>query len=335
MTIPEFQQLRSLLVPLVESFEIDDPGRGLLAWVPVVGGTFVHPLTRQPITRLKIYGAGRDKIKIIQPLFLRSLPAFSILGFTHPSHLCEAVAKMLGQALGGLGALRDEIAAMGITLDLERDILRLRGNTELQNIKIEMVSKMPGSILLISLDGRSLHSMDPKDRTLVLTHDARKDLDELARLTQSLVTKQHGEKEEKLQARDRFAEGTSDVMILTEMVEESPQSQQAPQPAQPIEPDQPTKQTQEQHEDIAPLRIDYLFEMTGSDTEIWAHEGRLRLKIPFKVVQGQYMFYLEQVEQKFFKGVLISPHGTRHPVDVDFTSIMDIKEVFDRVMMER
>lgn len=349
MSIAELQQLRSLLVPLVDSFEIDDPSRGLLALVPVVGGTFVHPLSRQTITELKIYGAGKDKVKILQPVFLRSLPAFSVLGFSHPSQLCAAVAKMLGETLGALGKLRDEIASMGISLDLEHDILRLRGNIEIHNTMVEVVTRMPDSLMLTQLGAASIHAIEPSARTLVLSRNAQNDLDELARMVHKLQAiidspKQQNPTQER-PAQGRFAEGTSDVMILTELVEEEPSPDTGKPALEPVP--KPEKKSnsdknidgeqgqieQGPQDQLPALRIDYLFEMTGADTEIWAHMGRLRLKIPFKVVQGEYVFYLEQVEQKQFKGVLVSPQGTRHPVDVDFTSIMDIKEVFDRIML--
>ena len=84
---------------------------------------------------------------------------------------------------------------------------------------------------------------------------------------------------------------------------------------------------------FGPLRVDRLFEITGGDTEVSANEGRLRLMIPFRVVQGNYVFFLEQVGGTQFTGFLVSPSGNRHKVDLDFQSIMDIKEVFDKVML--
>ncbi len=328
MMIPELQQLRSLLVPLVESFELDDPSMGIVAWTPVVGGTFVHPLTRQPISKLKIYAAGADKIKIIEPRFLYSLPALSILGLSNPSHLCYKIAKMLGETLGNLGKLRDEIASLGITLDLEHDILRLKGSAEIMNTRVQMVSRLPDSLVLTHLGTKALYHLDTRDRSLLLSHNAQNDLDELAKLVQQIITatEQQNSRPPSDNPQGKFTKGTSDVMILTDMVEED--SSQEP----PIQ-HELSQQEHPQQEELAPLRVDYIFEMTGADTEIWAHGNRLRLKIPFNVVQGHYVFYLEQVHHKQFKGVLISPQGTRHPVDVDFTSIMDIKEVFDRIML--
>ena len=93
------------------------------------------------------------------------------------------------------------------------------------------------------------------------------------------------------------------------------------------------KKTGESEAELPGLKVDYLFEATGGDTIVSAHGGRLRLQVPYRVVQGKYTFYLEQVGEKQFSGFLVSPTGTRHKVFVDFTAIMDLKEVFDKVMM--
>lgn len=125
---------------------------------------------------------------------------------------------------------------------------------------------------------------------------------------------------------------------LEEMGAAVPEVQPAAEPAEPISRDEPPKESDSKPppaESLGAMRIDYLFEATGGDTEISAHGGRLRLTIPFKVVQGVYTFYLEQRGPKQFSGFLVSPSGTRHKVDVDFTSIMDIKEIFDQVMLGR
>ncbi len=421
-------RLRELLTPLAESFELDDPEKGVVAWVPVVGGTFAHPLTRETISRLKVYGAGADRVKIAEPLFMRSLATIPIIGLEDPSELCGLVARIIGEELGELGRVRDAVAAMGIELDLEHDVLRLRGRLELQGIQVEMTARSTDSLTICALGDCPLAMLDREERTLALTGQAPADLDELARLVRSLddrlqrQTLEHMEQslglsgdsacepatpttsmdlgsgwgevipaaspptraeplpsaepqaaepppaappaqeepapvpqpdvpqpeeptepEEPPQVLEpepvpqpeastetepeRFADGTSDVVELTEMVvEEEPTIEPRAEP-------EPEKKEEKPAESFDPLRIDYLFEATGGDTEISAHEDRLRLTVPFRVVQGKYTFYLEQAGDKLFTGFLVSPTGARHKVKVDFTAVMDLKEVFERVML--
>jgi hypothetical protein len=583
-TAADLEQLRGLLAPLVETFELDAPKRGLVATIPVQGGTFFHPLTRATIARLRVYGAGRDRVKIHEPAFLRSLPRVAVVGLEQPAQFCAAVARMLGEALGELGRIRDQVAGLGIRLDLEHDVLRLRGRTELQGIQVELVASQPGQLELVALGTHTLALLEREARTLKLSGQAPADLDALATMVHGLderVRRDAFEQmEDKLGLLDELDAAVAAVAdeppaaadprpavaqppaaagqppaaapaepvidlgsgwgepppvepraaepppvepqavepqavepppaepppaepppaepppaepqaaepppaepppvepqavepppaepepvepeptepeptepepvepepiepepiepepiepepVEPEPIEPEPLEPQPvepqpvePQPVepQPVEPEpiepepiepeplstQPGEQAAEVVElteaveedaaavvesrpgpagpgpapavqpaaaaaaggdesrgedkgadkaaaaggdesrgedkgadkaaaaDQAPLpglQLGYLFEATGADTEVSAHRGRLRLKVPFRVVQGQYTFYLEQVGPKQFTGFLVSASGTRHPVTVDFTAIMDIKEVFDRVML--
>ena len=185
-TRDDLLQLRTLLEPLVESFEVDDPDTGLVAWIPVVGGTFVHPLSRDPIPKLKVYGAGPDRIKIAEPMFMRSLPTIPVLGLAHPSQLCAAVARMMGETLGELGRIRDAIAGMGINMDLEQDVLRLRGRVDLQGILVELVTSLPGELTVAALGTHPLSALEGQERVLKLSGQPTADLDELAKLVRRL-----------------------------------------------------------------------------------------------------------------------------------------------------
>ena len=181
------EQLRSQLAQLVDMFELDDLEQGLVGVVTIIGGTFMHPLTREPIGQIKVYGAGADRVKIIEPKFLRSLPAVSVAGLTHPSQLCAGVAKTLSEFLGELGKLRNQTKALALDLDLEHDILRLRGKAEIDEIPVEIVTRHPDKLVLMVVGEHSLPGKIPREeRTLTITGDPAAQKEALAVLVRSL-----------------------------------------------------------------------------------------------------------------------------------------------------
>ena len=181
------EQLRGLLTKLVDMFELDDPGQGLVGVVSVIGGTFLHPLTREPIEQLKIYGAGADRVKIAEPKFLRSLPTIPVANLTHPSQLCAGVAKTLSEFLSELGKIRNQTKALGLDLDLEHDMLRLRGKAEIDEIPVEIVTRHPDKLVLVVVGEHSLHGKIPREeRTLTVSGDAAAQQETLAALVRSL-----------------------------------------------------------------------------------------------------------------------------------------------------
>ncbi len=483
----QLQTLRGVLMVLAGSLEVDDPAVGLVASIPVVGGRFVHPVNREPITQIRVYGAGSDKVKVVEPRFMRSLPLVSVSGLLDASQFCGRLAQLLGEKLGRLGQVRDRLTPMGIKMDLEQDVLRLRGQVNIEGLDVELYAGRIDQLGVLALGSQRLAGLvEPGERLLPLSGNSATDLAALGQLIKRLddrvqqitladmeaslglldevdapplrldpsplVPQTKASPEQKpatppqpLPAEGAvpivsgeavsafaalpmpepspspvieevpmaapgpgFAKGGSDVMELTELVEavvedtkpasvsasagwgsmEEMQGQvmasiptQAPAPmpavdvpvavptsvnlgsdevfeagppralglpskeassaaqlAPPVQapdsvPPAPESDSSPSPADLPGIRVDYLFEMTGGDTEITAHEGRLRLKIPFKVVQGKYLFYLEQRGPKQFKGFLVSPKGTRTPVDVDFAAVFDIKEVFDKVML--
>ena len=181
------EQLRSQLVKLVDMFELEDLDRGLVGVVSIIGGTFMHPLTREPISQLKVYGAGSDRVKIAEPRFLRSLPVISVAGLTHPSQLCAGVAKALSGFLSDLGKLRNQTKTLGLNLDLEHDVLRLRGKAEIDEIPVEIMSQHPDKLVLVMVGGNALHAKIPREeRTLTVTGDPAAQKETLAGLVRSL-----------------------------------------------------------------------------------------------------------------------------------------------------
>jgi hypothetical protein len=181
------EQLRGQLARLVDMFELDDPDRGLVGVVSVIGGTFLHPLTREPISQLKVYGAGADRVKIAEPRFLRSLPTISVAGLTHPSQLCAGAAKALSGFLSELGKLRNQTKALGLNLDLEHDVLRLRGRAEIDEITVEIVSRHPDKLMLVVVGENALHGKIPREeRTLRITGDPAAMKETLAALVRSI-----------------------------------------------------------------------------------------------------------------------------------------------------
>jgi len=395
------QQLRGQLAQLVDMFELDDPDRGLVGVVSIIGGTFMHPLSRQPIGQLKVYGAGADRVKIAEPRFLRSLPTISVAGLTHPSQLCAGVAKALSGFLGELGKLRNQTQALSLKLDLEHDILRLRGMAEIDEIPVEIVSRHPDKLVLVTVGGNSLQSKIPREeRTLRIAGDPAALKETLAALVRSLderVRRTALENvERKLGLDDQppaeppvhapapvleggwgepepvqediptappaaqpapppsldtqsFMSVTGEVLELTETVEATGETEALPpQPAPQAEPEpgvsQPSSQlegepvsvaTPPPEESMGALNIKKLHDILGNDAQISGFGGKLRLVVPLKVVQGLYTFYLEQRGPTQFKGLLISPQGTRHAVEFDLRQIDDIKQIFDRVVLGR
>lgn len=181
------EQLRGLLANLVQAFDLDDPEQGLVGVVPVIGGTFLHPLTRQPIEQITVYGAGADRVKIAEPKFLRSLPTMPVTELTHPSQLCAGVAKTLSEFLSELGKLRNQTKALGLELDLEHDVLRLRGKAEIDEISVEIVTRNPDKLVLVVVGEHSLHGKIPREeRTLTVSGDAAAQKETLAALVRSL-----------------------------------------------------------------------------------------------------------------------------------------------------
>jgi hypothetical protein len=389
------EQLRGLLASLVQAFELDDPERGLVGVVPVVGGTFLHPLTREPVGQFKLYGAGADRVKIAEPKFLRSLPAFSVAGLTHPSQLCASVAKTLSEFLSELGRLRNQTKALGLDLDLEPDVLRLRGKAQIDEIPVEIITRRPDKLMLVVVGEHDLRGKIPREeRTLTISGDPAAQQETLAALVRSLdervrrtalesVARKLGldEQAEPVQAEEpsgeaelptappatlpapppsldtqSFVSVTGEVLELTETVESTGEAEALPPQPEPDvsqpspqfegEPEPAAEQseaapagvsvaTPSPEDSLGALEIKRLHDVLGSDAEISAHGGKLRLVVPLKVVQGLYTFYLEQRGPTQFKGFLVSPQGTRHPVEFDLRNIDDIKQVFDRVVLGR
>jgi hypothetical protein len=213
--------------------------------VSVIGGTFLHPLTREPISQLKVYGAGADRVKIAEPRFLRSLPTISVAGLTHPSQLCAGVAKALSGFLSELGKLRNQTKALGLDLDLEHDVLRLRGRAEIDEIPVEIVSRHPDKLMLVVVGDNSLHVKIPREeRTLTVAGDPAALKETLAALVRSLderVRRSALENVERKLGLDEQSPETAPVLEggwneqAPEPIkeEEIPTAPPAPQPAPP------------------------------------------------------------------------------------------------------
>ncbi len=378
------ERLRVLLANLVQDFELDDPDRGLVGVVPVVGGTFLHPLTREPVEQFKVYGAGPDRVKIAEPRFLRSLPPIPVAGLSHPSHLCAGVARALSELLSELGRLRNQTQALGLNLDLQSDVLRLRGQVQIDEIPAEIVTRRPDKLVLLVVGENDLRGrIPPEERTLKISGDPAAQKAALTALVSSLdervrrmalesverklalnepagaVKAEEPSGESELPAAppatppapppsldtQSFASVTSEVLELTETVESTGEAEalpSQPEPAPQAAAEQSgavplgEPQTEPEPEDsLGALKIKRLHDVLGGDAEVSAFGGKLRLVIPLKVVQGLYTFYLEQRGPTQFKGFLVSPQGTRHPVEFDLRNIDDIKQVFDRVVLGR
>jgi hypothetical protein len=313
----ELLALRGLLAPLAEAFELDPATSpaGLVARIPVVGGRFVHPLSREPITSLRVYGAGGGRVKLLEPRFLRSLALVEVVGLTRPEQFCAQVARLLGEALGELGRLREALVAMGLGLDLDPDMLRLAGRIELAGLTLELRAYRPAGLLVAGLEGRALAGLlSAEERSLALGGDPVEDRAALERLARGLA------------ARVTVA---PPIMELTEEVIEEGPEPGPPAPAPRAEGAPPPA------ESLGPLSLEKLLDLFGPDAQVSAHGGKLRLAAPFRVVQGEFTFYLEQQAPRVFRGLLVSPQGGRYPVEVDLGAVFDLKEIFDRVMLGR
>ncbi len=357
MSLPDPHQelllLRHILGPLVESFELDDPGRGIVGLVKVSGGVFLHPLSREALTSIVVYGAGRDRVKVLEPLFLRSLEPIIVSGLTHPSQFCARVAEKLSAGLRVLGEIRDSLIALGIHLNLEHDVLRLSGSLELDGITVQLSAWEPRKLVICGLGEHNLTGSIPRaERTIELGGNAPADLDELTRLIRRIDERFRRETVEAVErslgnmveteeapadpdkpapdelvseaplqktqdagepATGRFAAGKSDVLELTDTVDE----ELAPQPER----------------SLGSFRVAQIIDKLGSETSISAFGGRLRMEVPLKVLQGTYRFYLEQRGPTLLRGYLNTPGGQRYDVEFDLRNVMDLKEVLDRVLM--
>lgn len=372
MARSDLEALRASLAPLVESFELDEPERGLIAWIPVVGGKFIHPLTRERVERIRVYGAGADRIKIQEPAFLRSLPVMSIAGITDAASLCALIARTLSETLAKLARLRKALAPLGITMDLERDILRLRGAIEVEQVEVEVTAVRPGQLVLSGLGGRSLGALDPALRSFALSGDPARDRAALTASVRGLLAREEQPSpvlelvEEAIVEPMSPAESASIVEAIPEtdpasiveaipeaepapIVEAIPEAEPAPivvgalvsAPDQPAIEDDPTATALEQVATLdaaksgSPMKLGPLLEAMGREAEVSASQNNLRFAVPYRSLQGVYTFYLEQTGGKHFEGLLVSPRGQRYPVEVDFGTVLDLKEVFDKMILGR
>ncbi|HUU00687.1 MAG TPA: hypothetical protein VM425_04510 [Myxococcota bacterium] len=359
MSLPDPREqlllLRHILGPLVDNFELDDPGRGVVGLVKVSGGVFVHPLSREAVPGIRVYGAGSDRVKIIEPLFLRSLGRITVSGLTHPSQFCARVAERLSAALIVLGEIRDSVAALGIHLYLDHDFLRLSGSLDLDRLSLRLSAWEPRKLVVCGLGEHDLTGWLPRgERTIELSGNAPADLDELARLTRGVDERirretveaverslgEMGANEEAQEVTDEpappepasetaapeapaagshgadgFAAGKSDVLELTETVDEAHALQ--PEPS------------------LGPVCAAEIIDKLGSEASISAFGGKLRIEVPLKVIQGTYRFYLEQRGPTLLRGYMITPGDRRYDVEFDLRKILDLKEVLDRVLMNK
>jgi hypothetical protein len=247
---------------------------------------------------------------------------------------------------------------MGITMDLEYHVLRLLGRVELQGMRVKVVTSRPGELVITNLGDTSISGLVPREqRTLVLKNEPTTDLDELAKLVAALnnqfkrkaleaMEQGLGIQPEQVkpaeqaespapQVAQETAQETSSVVELTETVDDEEETAELPvAPAVP-EPEQAPAQrpAPAPEPSLGAVGLRKLLDCLGFDAEISAHGNKLRLMVPLKVIQGEYVFFLEQRGPNHFVGVLHSPRGARHPVEFDLTKTTDIKEVFDRVVM--
>jgi hypothetical protein len=331
-----YQTIRRTLLSLVDRFEVDDPEIGLVGWIPVVGGVFVHPLTRVAIPALKIYAMSAEHVKIMEPRILSSLSPVPVLGLQHPSQFCAVVAQKIGEALLDLGRVRSLVNAMGISADLEHNALYLRGAMDLHGLQVEIRTSRAGQLEVISIGTQNLTgTIRLNDRMFGITGNGPSDLDTLSSLVQNLQDQIRNFADKTLTSAalsKETSEGTpasdggSDVMELTETIDEEKPHIEAEEAIPPVK-------KQSTDDSSATIKIKNLFDVLGKDSEVSAHNGQLRLMVPLRVVQGLYTFFLEQRERCLFAGVLVTPSGIRHKVEVDLAAITDIKDVFDRVIL--
>jgi hypothetical protein len=347
--------VRQSLAGIVQRWELDDPVIGVVGIVPVVGGVFIHPLTHEPIPYLRIYGASAGCVKITEPRFLRSLTLVSVAGLTNPTQFCALVVKLLSERLKELARVREYAAAVGVRLDLEHDNLRLRGRFKLQGLEIELLASNTGMVTVIALSTHSLAGVIARnDRSLMLSGDPTTDHEALARLISTIEERVYaaltptndtamavqplGTDNEpasssdavsiqvSLPALDPFSSGvnTGEIVELIEALEPITESETGR-----------SLGVQQRAEGYAPIPLRELLDKLGTDTKVSAVNGRLHLEFSLKVIQGVYTFYLDQQGPKQFAGFLVTQHGKRHPIEVDLNGIMDVKEVFDRVVLGR
>ncbi len=335
----ELRAVRQSLVGLVQRFELDDPIMGIVGIVPVVGGVFIHPLTREPVPALRIYGAAAGYVKIAEPLFLRSLPLLPVAGMSNATQFCSLVVELLNKRLKELARVREQVAAVGVRLELEHDILRLRGCCNLHGLEVELLASNTGTVTVAAVSGHSLTGrIAPTDRNLVLSGEPTADLDALVRLVAAI--------EERIYATLTPTDDTDaafpplgtdieptlsiDTLSRNDSVPVVGPFSSRVGTAEIVELVEALEPTTERYPPI-PLRE--LFDKLGTGVKISAASGRLHLEVDLKVIQGLYTFCLQQQGPKKFAGVVTSQHGQRYPVEFDLNAIMDIKEVFDRVVL--
>jgi hypothetical protein len=317
------QQARQALTPLAREFLLDDPVAGLLAVIPVVGGNLPHPLTGQAVSELTVYAAGADRVKILEPKFLRCLPLILLPGLVHPSQFCALVAQKLGNILRELSLLRQHLIAMKLTVELEKDFLRLHGGGQGAVAGLEWRADIARQIEILQIDGRRLYgSISRVERLLDLSEQPLADVDRLSLLLSMLTTRMN---------KPIAADEPRSLPAQAEPIQQADSVAVAEKASQPVEVE--SNQGRSSEESMGPISVALLQERLGPQVEISAHRGRLRLVAPLKVLQGTYTFYLQQEQKTRFIGKMVTPKGIRHPVEVDLAAIADIKEVFDRIIM--
>lgn len=313
----------------------DDPASGLLVEIPVEGGVLLHPVTRAPIAAVTAYGAFAERAKILSPRILASLPPLEISGIRTRSEFFALLARGLGLALQELGRIRDSVLPLGIPLDLETDLLRLRCRVLLGETELDLATAHAGELQVVAIGDRPLWGRIPRaERTLHLCGSVADDLQALASLAESLAA-----------SLDRPPPAlappppTEEVMELVETVEEPVRAESppaAPRTATPSAPASATRAAPPAPEESAgALKLQELAERLGLEAEISAQGGRLRLVIPMKSLQGLYTFYMEQRAGTVFTGTLVSAKGSRIPVSFDLRTILDLKQVFDQAVLGR
>jgi hypothetical protein len=255
-----------------------------------------------------------------------------------------ALARDLGQALQSLGRIRDAVLPLGIPLDLETDVLRLCCRILLGEMELDLATAHLGELQVVAIGERPLWGRIPRgERTLHLCGSVADDLQALASLGESLAA-----------ALDRPAPvpppppapppipepplspgpagvpeppRSEEVVELVEAIEEPPA--RPPERPQEKPPERPAG------ESAGALSLKDIVDRLGMDAEISAQNGRLRLVIPLKSIQGSYTFHLEQRAGTNFAGTLVSAKGGRFPVSFDLATIIDLKQVFDQVVLGR
>ncbi len=331
---PTFPALRALAGRVLA----DHPGLGLLVEIPVEGGVLLHPVTRAPIAAVTAYGAFGERVKILSPRILATLPPLEISGVRTRSDFFALLARSLGLALQELGRIRDAVLPLGIPLDLETDVLRLRCRVLLGERELDLATAHAGEIQVVAIGDRPLWGRIPRgERTLHLCGSVADDLQALASLAESLARSLEQPAPAPLPPPP--PPPAEEVVELVETVEEpaptatpptAPQAAtlSAPSPAAGAAPPAPV-------ESAGALKLQEIVERLGPEAEISAQGGRLRLVIPMKSVQGVYTFYVEQRAGTVFSGTLVSAKGSRIPVSFDLRTILDLKQVFDQAVLGR